>query len=281
MAAADSILPTFFVIGAPKCGTTSLHHYLDQHPQISMSAVKEPYILARGDYRSRLSEYSEMLDPTAPVRGESSAVYSMFPHFPGVPERIAEVVPDALLLYVVGDPVDRAVAHYAQRLADGTETASLDIALGDESDENVYVTAGCYAMQLSRYLDRFPADRILVLDQDDLRERTAVTLGEAFAFLGVDPAFRSTAFREQLNRREEHRAPTRLGRALRGRGAFERARRIPLPRIVRERLRRVSSRQVGRPSLPPELRARLEERLREEAMLLRELTGRPFSGWSV
>lgn len=275
-------LPTFFVIGAPKCGTTSLHHYLGLHPQISMSSVKEPWVFARGDYRERLSEYARLLDARLPARGESSAVYSMHPHFPGVPERIHDAVPEARLVYVVGDPIERAIAHHAQRLTDGTEQRDLASALADhERPDNVYVAASRYASQVRRYLDSFDASRLLIVDQDELRTRTPETLAAIFSFVGVDPGFRSAAFAARLNTREEHRKPTALGARLRGGRLHDAVAGLPLPAPVRDPLRRAVSRGIGRPSLSPELRGAIAATLAPEIGWLREFSRRDFSGWSV
>lgn len=90
-------LPTFLIIGAMKSGTTSLHRYLDQHPQIQMSARKEPsffsgpeagipYTLSRV---SDVKQYEELFDPTVEVRGEASPNYTIYPRRQGVPERIS------------------------------------------------------------------------------------------------------------------------------------------------------------------------------------------------
>lgn len=270
-------LPNLFVIGAPKCGTTSLHHYLDQHPAISMSRVKEPWVFASPDYHERLGLYAEMLDGRAPVRGESSAVYSMHPHFPEVPERIAGVVPDARILYLVRDPVDRALSHYVQLVSDGKEARSIGEALADfDAEDNVYVAASRYRTQLLRYLDAFDPARIMVVDQAELRVEPGEALAGVFGFLGVAD-FWSDAFGSRLNTAEEHRTRTAVGRRL----PLASLRRLPIPRPVRARIRRMTSRRVPRPTLDPELRASLAEELSEEVAWLRDFTGRRFPGWSV
>lgn len=275
-------LPNLFVIGAPKCGTTSLHHYLDQHPGISMTSQKEPWVFARDDFRERVAGYVELLDGNAPVRGESSAVYSIYPHFPGVPERIHAVVPQARFIYLVGDPIERAVSHHAQRLTDGTERRELHEALADyDSPDNVYIAASRYGRQLERYLALFDDSAILVESQDDLRTDTAATLGRVFAFLGVDREFRSPAFESRLNRREEHRVATPLGARIRGTRVFEGLRQAPLPAGARVKLRRLVSRGVGRPRLDAALQSALAAELAPEVAWLRQFTGREFPGWSV
>ena len=118
-------LPTFFVIGAPKAGTTSLHTYLDAHPQIQMSAVKEPRFYAGPDngiayppdHVADPAAYEALFDPAFPVRGESSTDYATHPRRTGVPERIKAAVPEARFVYMVRDPIARTVSHHRMTTA--------------------------------------------------------------------------------------------------------------------------------------------------------------------
>lgn len=275
-------LPTFFVIGAAKCGTTSLHHYLGQHPEISMSKVKEPQIFAEEDYRSRLPEYRSLFSAAEAVRGESSAVYSQFPRWPGVPERIAASVPDARFVYLVGDPVERAISHYCQHVADGKESRNLAAALADWArEDSLFVCPSRYATQIRRYLDHFEADRLLVVDQRQLLEDRERTLSRVFSFLAVDPAFRSSDFEAKLNVLDVRRVPTAVGGRVRETRAFEAARRLPLPGPLRSGARRLVSRRVRRPELEGPRRARIADSLRDEVEWLRTFTGQDFPTWSL
>src|SRR4051794_4939656 len=198
------MLPTFFVIGAPKCGTTSLHTDLDRHPSVSMSRVKEPWVFAGPDYEERLGEYDTLFAAGATARGESSAVYALHPYFPGVPERIAKAVPDARFVYLVRDPIERAISHHAQLVTDGKEARPLEQALlADDQPANVYVAASSYATQLERYLSISPGERILVVEQAALLARPEETMSRVFDFLGVDPALWPKRKQTVMNTREE------------------------------------------------------------------------------
>src|SRR5262245_27376624 len=136
-------LPTFFIIGAPKAGTTSLHHYLDGHPRIQMSSVKEPRFFsvpASGipeppDTVNCRDEYEKLFDPAVAVRGESSTDYATHPRHQGAPERIRELVPDARFVYMVRDPVERSVSHYRMAAAMLGERRPLQQALGEDLSE--------------------------------------------------------------------------------------------------------------------------------------------------
>ena len=102
------MLPNLIVIGAPKGGTTSLHHYLGAHPDVFMSRRKELGLFDREDWRDRVEWYERQFpDRPRGYAGESSPAYSMHPTVAGVPERIHELLPDARLIYLVRDPVER------------------------------------------------------------------------------------------------------------------------------------------------------------------------------
>lgn len=270
--------PNLFLIGAPKCATTSLHFYLDAHPEISMSTVKEPQILAGPDYRERLVEYESLFDPGARVRGESSVVYSQYPRWPGVPERIAEVAPEARMVYVVRDPVDRAVAHYAQHVQDGKEERRLSEALADFSrPDSLYVCPSRYATQLRRYLDRFDRSRLLLIELSELSADPSGVLARVADFLGLSAFPRPTEIAAvRLNTREHHRTPTAVGAFA---GRVPGARRA-LPRQIARRMRPLLSRPRERPVLPATLEREIRAELADEVGWLRDWSGRPFAGWS-
>jgi hypothetical protein len=275
-------LPNLFVIGAPKCGTTSLHHYLDQHPEVTMTTVKEPFVFVKPDWREQLARYAELIPGDARLRGESSTVYSQHPHFPGVPARIAEVTPDPRFIYMVRDPIERAIAHYRQHVVDGKESRQLSEALADyEEEASTFLCASRYATQLRLYLEHFEPDRILVLDQRDLLEQRTPTLERVFEFLGVPADVSSPQFERQLNRAEDHRLETTLGRRVRGSTPFRAVRRLPLPGALRRPLRRLVSRPIATGKLDPDLRRRIAGSLREEVAWLREFSGLELAGWSV
>ncbi len=198
-----------------------------------------------------------------------------------MPQRIRATVAEARFIYLVRDPLDRAVAHWRQHVADGKEARPLAEALGDwERDDSLYLCPSRYATQLRCYLECFDGDRILVLDSVDLREDPGRTLAEAFRFLGVDPGFSSPRFGERLNRGEVKGTPSALGRSLAGR-PLEIARRMPMPPGMRRRARRLVSRPIAADTLEPDLRRQIAAGLRAETEWLRDFTERPFSSWSI
>src|SRR3954452_4665444 len=152
-AAMPHCLPNVFIIGAAKCGTTSLHHYLGQHPEISMSRAKEPSVFSQGRWVTKYESYDGLFDCDAPYRGDASTSYSRYPVEGDAAARIHAAVPDAKLIYLVRDPIERTVSDYVHHVAIGHEHRSLDEALKDFTDpENYYVTTSRYALQVERYL---------------------------------------------------------------------------------------------------------------------------------
>ena len=286
-------LPNFFIIGAAKAGTTSLHHYLDQHPQIQMSAIKEPnffagppdgipYPVGRVD---RLEEYEALFDPGFEVRGEASPSYSNAPRRRGVPERIREAVPDARFVYLVRDPIDRALSQFQMLVAAGKERQSVREAIAglDAADPHSYYLTcqSFYARQLELYLAHFDAGRILVLDQAELRADREAALRSVFSFLSVDPDFRSPGFDSELFKGGERPVPPRALARLKPvlRRPFH-----WLPDGLASSLRGSVERSfatVPKPVLDLELRDRLTDLFADDVDRLRALTGQSFPSWSV
>ncbi len=285
--------PTFLIIGAMKCGTTSLHHYLRLHPEIQIPPVKEPNFFSGppGDFPypvgskriDRLDKYERLFDPTIRVRGEASPNYAVYPQRAGVPERIREVIPDAKFIYLVRDPVARTVSHYHLHVSTVNERRTLRDALGDLSDPySSYICPSLYAMQLDQYLQFFPPTNILVIDQADLLTDRQATLREIFAFLSVDDSFVSPEFAEEMNTGREHRTYSRLIALI----AWARTTPLQgLPRgwrvFMRRSMQRAVSRPLEAPTLDEDLRSRLQELYADDVSRLRELTGKRFSTWSV
>ncbi len=288
-------MPNLIVIGAAKCATTSLHAYLDAHPSIQMArpkgdlrgtnddAPKEMRFFWRDDWRAQLAWYASHFDPDAPVRGEATPAYAAHPFHAGVPERIAEVAPDARLIYLVRDPLDRLVAHWVQGRVDGLRSSLPQLLASPGWEDHQIACPSRYATQLERYLEHFPAEQILVVDQQDLRTARRETLARIFAFAGVDEAFWSPSFEVERNTREEKRALTPAGGPVYRRLIDPAGRRIAADRWrqAAPRVRRALSRPVERPELDTRTRARLEDIFRPEAERLRALTGQAFAGWSV
>lgn len=273
------ILPNLVVIGAMKCGTSSLHSYLRQHPQIFMSAEKElDFFIEDRQWRRGVDWYASQFR-CAPVRGEASPNYSARDRFPGVPERMHSLIPEAKLIYLVRDPVERVISHWVHIYSGHGETLPIDQAIRASS----YIERSQYWRQLQAFLEYYAADQILVVDSDDLRHRRNETMRGIFEFLGVNPEFRSTMFRLERHRSSFLRKKNRLGERLAGTGLESQLERLPQPwRWGAKRLTSLPfSRAIARPCLDAPTREWLVDRVRDDVAQLRTFTGLSLKGWSV
>jgi Sulfotransferase domain len=277
-------LPNLVVIGGLKCGTTSLHHYLNLHPAIHMSRPKElNFFVAELNWSLGTDWYASHFRADAPVRGESSPHYTNLPRFAGVAERMSSVLPDARLIYMVREPVDRALSNYLHNVAGGYETRPVEEALADP--DSAYVHRGLYAMQLEPYLKRFRRERIELVSREELKRDREQTMRRVFRFLGVAEEFSSP----QFSREWETGGGKRSGRFR----VMDRAVRLPglrsidrsfdrLPESLRWLVERLIHNPEGpppeRPEVPPTIRERLAERFRPDVERLEALSGRRF-GW--
>jgi len=190
--------PDLIVIGAMKCGTTALHRYLAAHPEIAMAAPKELNFFVgpeapgdgwtwhRGNWHRGLEWYASQFGQGARILGEASPSYTS-PSFSEAAERIAAVVADVRLVYLVRDPVDRALSQYAHHRAEGSEPRPVAEALLDDASQ--YVARSRYHERLAPYLERFPRERVAVVLQEDLLAARRPTLAAIYRFLGVDDGF--------------------------------------------------------------------------------------------
>jgi hypothetical protein len=208
----------------------------------------------------------------------------MDPRFGDVPARIAEVIPDARIIYLVRDPIPRALAHYVEWRFLRVEPRSFEEAFEDlEQPSNHYVMSSRYAHQLGRYRERFADDQILVLDQLDLLERRRDTLRRVFRFLAVDEEFWTPRFEREHNVGQQKMELNAFGWWLAERKLY-----LPLMRLARALPQRAArgalrpiGREIARPAPDASMLARLREVLRPDVKWLRSYTGRQFEGWSV
>jgi hypothetical protein len=207
-------LPDFLIIGAQKAGTTALYAYLRWHPEITGPSFKEVSFFdrhyARGEswYRAHLparprqwfikSRYGKW-----PRVGEASPSYLFHPL---APERVAAMVPDARLIAILRNPIDRALSHYHHEVALGREQLSFDEAIDREEERMegelermvrepsyfshawwnyTYLARGRYAEQLERWFAVFPREQLLVLFSEELRDQPNATYARTLDFLGA------------------------------------------------------------------------------------------------
>jgi len=261
------------VIGAMKAGTSSLHSYLDAHPEIHMSKRKElDYFVESMNWGRGLDWYRSQFDGKVPLNGEASPNYTKAPTFPGVSARMHEVVPDARLVYLVRDPIARITSHYLHNLQTGRERRPIDEVLAGDVRKHHYVQISRYHQQLREFLDFYDAGQVLVVAAEDLGGQRRATLRQVFSFLEVDPDIDDPVFDRVRYRTAQRRAPTAVSLAVQ---------RLPRGRQIRTALTRVIDRPLPRLDLTDDLRERLTEALIDDVDALRRATGQGFADWSL
>jgi hypothetical protein len=275
------MLPNFLVIGAAKAGTTSLYRYLRCHPQVFMPAKKElQFFPVEFNWDRGLDWYERHFAEAsgASTIGEASTTYTRFPYSRGVPKRIAEVLPDVRLVYLIRHPIDRMRSQFQQHVAHGWEKErSIDKAL---LENPFYLDTSRYAMQIEQYLEIFPLDRMHVITSEDLQRKRDETIRGVYAFLGVEPGFASSIFEQEYN--ATHRAARPIQRRLQRVGAIRAVSRITPPAakrvVIRMTSRRVEPTDVR---VAPEVQRELEDRIRPDVLRLRDYLGGDFDGWGI
>jgi len=282
----EGTLPNLIVIGGLKCGTTSLHHYLNLHPDVGMSKPKElNFFVAELNWSLGPAWYTGHFAADCKVRGESSPHYTNRPRFEGVAERIRRLIPRARLIYMVRDPIDRMLSHYVHNVGGGYETRPLESALTDP--DSAYVQRSRYAYQLEPYLEAFGRSAIAIVSREDLKVERAATMARLFAFAGVDDSFDSPQFE-----REWETGTAKSGGRFR---IMDRAVQLPgfrtvdrnfdrLPESLRwvvERLVHDPTRGEGpKPDVPARVRESVASLLRDEVAELERTAERSF-GWRL
>jgi len=281
--------PNLFLVGAAKAGTTTLYDELSQHPAIYMSPMKEPHFFSRIEPASRWEDFfphvSDEDDYLAlfegatneELVGEASTSYLWDSQ---AAERIKHAVPEAKILIVLRDPVDRAYSHYWNDLREGLERRSFLEALTEEQQRpglggwgvtSLYVDCGRYADQVARYLDGFGVAVCVSFLEDLVADRSSA-MARIYSFLGVEPA-NAAAAPGRMNSVTLPR--NRLSRALLANGRVRRLARATVSRGARSRLRGALLKEASPPPMESEARSLLTQIYRPDVARLTELLGKP------
>jgi sulfotransferase family protein len=298
-------LPDFLVIGAPKAGTTALHVALARHPGLYLSAVKEPkFFLTDGPppdrggpgdaqtYREhvwRQADYEALFSaaPAGTLRGESTPFYL---YDLAAQRRIRNLIPDARLIVILRDPVERAHSNWTHLWSAGREPVGDFLRACAEEDRRVaagwaafwhYLRLGRYGEQLEHLYTLFPRQQVLVFRYVRLVDEPARVLDEICAFLGVDQGIISEVPRENVTSHPERSiAHAALSRALRGAEAVGQhlpgaAAAAATARIERTLQRNARTRQP----LTWQERQAVLPKLESDIRLLERVTEADFNDW--
>lgn len=227
--AAARMRPDFLIVGAQRCGTTSLFKALAQHPAVAPPFLRKGVHYFDVDYQRGMSWYLGRFPVRAtsslarigkpgPLTGESSPFYSFHPL---AAERIAQDLPDVRLIMLLRDPVERAYSAHSHESARGFETESFERALELEPERlagerermlaepgyvsfhlqhHGYLSRGHYVEQVRRIQGLVGADRLLVLDSEDFFEQPEVAFREVLEYIGL-PWFDGIHFEQHNARR--------------------------------------------------------------------------------
>jgi hypothetical protein len=289
------MLPNFLVIGAAKAGTTSLHWYLAEHPEVFMTPVKDPAYFAYGVDGSGRLLWGELELHTFPIRsldayerlfadagqavaiGEASTTYLECPQSAA---RIRELIPAARIICSLRHPVDRAYSDYVMHLRRRGRrfdpARDLTAASSWAHPDSRWMRIGRYHEELSRYFDVFPRDQIRVVLFDDLKRNPAGFMQDVYGFLGVDMAFVP-----------DFATPHAAGGIPAStvlEGIFMRAARSSVKPLMPKRaanwFRRLRTHNLRQaPPLPAGLKHELTAYFREDIVRTSELIGRSLQHW--
>jgi hypothetical protein len=294
--------PDFFIVGAAKCGTTSLYRYLGRHPEVFMPSTKwinyfnvdlasSANCACWDDY---LTHFADAGDARRVGEASESSLYSK-----RAAAGIRDACPGADIIIMLRNPVDVLHSLHSQLLFSGVEDIEdFAEALAAEPDRKrgerlppvthhpqewlLYREAAQFAEQVERYLDVFGRDRVQVILFDDFRNDTAGVYADTLRFLGVDPGFQPDFDVHNANAAVRNR---RLdGFMRRPPESVRRLVRAVLPatglrRGIAGRLRRLNTTETPRPALDPALRAELQRELAPDIERLAELIGRDLGHW--
>ena len=294
-------LPNFLILGAARCGTTSLHYYLAEHPDVCMSSIKEPNYFLFDEFGQpciddkrivaksvpEKARYEKLFTKPASAVGEASPLYL---YNRETPQLIRGAAPDARLIAIAREPVERTWSHFVyvnDDLGEGTvpafrEAVERELGLPYEPYRtgSHFVRLSAYAEQLERYRAVFPADQLLVVGYDDLIRRTAETLVRICSFLGVDDSFAFDTSVQYNPSSGETSWVARLDRIVRPTFPYLN-RALPAAvsgRLARGRARlRAASRSDAAAPIPADLRARLDEHFAPDREWLAREAGVTFS----
>lgn len=301
--------PNFFIVGAPKCGTTALYTYLDAHPDVFMPEVKEPNHFGLSDHTGNPSRFGDEAAYRALFAGATTQrrIGEATPRYlrsAAAARDIHAFAPDAKIIIMLRDPVSLLQSTFWHYRSVGRETArSLADALQQEAARAaghaappsgglkppVYRELPCFSAHVRRYFDQFGRENVHVILMDDLRHDTPTVYRQVCTFLGIDPTF-APDFRvvnpsKQVRSEALQRLLVRLNltplQLKNSRAAYLMGRVVPRPlrRAGVGLARRLYTAERRQPPIDPDLRRRLQADYRAEVEALAALLGRDLRHW--
>jgi hypothetical protein len=294
------VMPNFLIIGAAKAGTTSLYSYLNQHPQIYMSPIKEPRFFAlegdnlsfqgpsQGINHTSVTTIDGYLDLFQGVTseiaiGEASTLYL---HSAKALRGIKNYIPRAKIIAILRDPVDRSYSSYLHLVRDGYETLSFQQALLVE-DSRIhqkwqplwyYTQRSFYYNALNQYLKSFDSEQIKIYIYDDFAEDSSAIVKDIFDFLDVDHSFQPDMSKANVSGIPKNEL---LNQLFARDNLFKSIVKPLLPGFIRQRIAHKvrESNLAAKPNIPFEAEQYLRRLFHDDILNLQDLIQRDLSKW--
>ena len=295
----EEILPNFFIVGARKCGTTSLYFYLKEIPGVYMSSIKELFYFAphavQTDAFDVIRDKKEYLRFFQKAKGYT-AIGEATPGYlwdPDAPKLIHQAVPHARIIMILRDPIERAYSNYLMFTKyGGIKSSFYDELMRDYKSQEklygasqLYIEFGMYYEQVKRYFDIFGREQVKVIIFEEFIQHIEQTVNEVLAFLGVN--YTVSSVREQYNPYSVPRSP--LSRLVFAFFRWLRARNIKFYKIlallpdslVESAPEKILFKRAQKPKIEPEAVKFLQEIYRDDVRKLESLLGRSLPWHTV
>ncbi len=204
-----------FLIGAMKCGTSSLFEYLSEHPEIAPCSIKEPGFFASDScWEKGFDWYQQLWDWDSKVHKialEATVDYTKSHIYPDVARKISTIKANCKFIYIMRNPLDRIESHYIHGIAQGWGFSKQPLS---KNINPHLIETSKYAKQIESYYKIFPAANILLLNFEDLKQDPEKTLGKICQFLGIDSDYQFQSLNTVHNSRKGRKADSTLWLAL-------------------------------------------------------------------
>lgn len=269
----------FTIIGAQKCGTTSLAFLLAQHPGICFSKEKEPgYFNKVDDWEIGLEGYHKLFSPeNGQICGEASTMYTFLPEWQDTHSKLYAYNPEMKLIYIMRNPVERIISNYAHDLVRGIVRGKPEDAIFRHP---FYVNRSRYHLQIRPYLERFPRENVLLLVFDEFISDQKRSLEQIAGFLGLE----MSGF-EDVEAAEEHKTLNNwylkydVVRKVANTSLFQTVR-PHIPSGIRKPIRRfLSDRLQIKPSVSKETRRTIWRLVEEDVRGIEKILERTLDSW--
>jgi len=272
------MLPNTLIIGAMKCGTTSLCKYLRAHPDIYLPKRAEIEFFSERFLTDDLRVYESIFNSHEKVVVDNSPGYSMVHMYIGVAERIYSTLPNAKIIYLVRNPIDRLHSHYMHNFLLGKEKENFNFYEKGDLKKSHYIFTSRYFSQLCEYLKFFKSDQIQLIQSEELRDNRKKTIEELFKFLKVDSEFWHKDYEIAYHQTSKKGKKNILGKII-YKLRLSKTLKPYIPQLIERIFKKISEQRCFIPDFPREVKERIIDYLEEDIMQIESYTGWDLSHW--